>query len=312
MKWYELFEAGTYEPQGTFTESDLDQIVQNFRADEVPIVIGHPKTEDPAYGWVDQVKRVGKKLLGTFKQVEPQFQEMVNEGRFKRVSVRLRQTDKGWKLIHVGFLGAAPPAVPGLKPIQFSHEEADTHIEKDFAESTTQTKEDAHKMSDKEKEALREQLRKELLETEFADYETLKKKHADLERKLKQKDFEAFIQENKEKLPPAVRSGLVEFMSTLSDEVTVEFSEQGENGKTTERKVSPLQFFKDFVAKLPKQIDFSEHDRKGSAASSQTSRHDFAGYEVDEDAAELDRKIRDFAAKNNVSYEEALERITQG
>jgi hypothetical protein len=120
-KWYEIWRVGNY-PQGNFTEDDVQQIMDNYRPEEseAPLVIGHPENEDKAYGWVEALKREGAKLLAKFKQVAPEFVEAVNQGRYKKVSVRLRKKENGWNLIHVGFLGAARPQVEGLKTISFS------------------------------------------------------------------------------------------------------------------------------------------------------------------------------------------------
>lgn len=130
----EVFRAGTHTDSNgqtrAFTEADLDQVVANFDAEHpAPAVVGHPKHDDPAYGWVAELKRAGKKLLAKFAQVEPQFAGMVKSGRFRNRSVKLVSSDKGWALAHVGFLGAAAPAVAGLKPIQFDGAAAGVVVE---------------------------------------------------------------------------------------------------------------------------------------------------------------------------------------
>jgi hypothetical protein len=122
--WVEIFSAGTQTDSAgktrEFTEGELDQIIANHNPEHpAPIVIGHPKADAPSYGWSQALKRDGKTLLGKFTQVEPQFSKMVEEGRFRNRSIKLLQTDNGLKLVHVGFLGAAPPAIEGLRPMQF-------------------------------------------------------------------------------------------------------------------------------------------------------------------------------------------------
>lgn len=115
-QWLELFRSGDYGDKGKFSDSDLDEIVRNFDPSfhEPPAVIGHPAQDAPAYGWVAALKRSGNKLLGRLRQVDPNFEEMVKSGRFKKRSIALYQTGKGWALRHVGFLGAQPPEVKGL------------------------------------------------------------------------------------------------------------------------------------------------------------------------------------------------------
>ena len=115
--WVEIFRTGSHTTSdGRVTywgEDDLDQVVRNYDPNkhEAPIVIGHPKTNDPAYGWVEALKRVGSTLLAKFKQVDSGFAEKVKAGRYKKRSVSI---SPGNHLNHVGFLGAVAPAVSGL------------------------------------------------------------------------------------------------------------------------------------------------------------------------------------------------------
>jgi len=123
-QWLELFRAGDYGSKGTFTNSDLDQVVNNFDPSfhEPPAVVGHPENDAPAYAWVDGLKRQDNVLLGKLKLVQPQFEEMVKSGRFKKRSISLYNTAKGYALRHVGFLGAQPPNVKGLADASFKED----------------------------------------------------------------------------------------------------------------------------------------------------------------------------------------------
>lgn len=56
------------------------------------------------------------------------------------------------------------------------------------------------------------------------------------------------------RLTPAQSAGLAEFMAKLDAEGVVEFAE----GSGT-KQLSPSDFMKDFLKKLPKQVDFGEH-----------------------------------------------------
>jgi hypothetical protein len=123
----ELFESGTRTDSAgrakTWTNADLDQMIANHSAaDAAPIVIGHPKDDASsfAYGWTEQLKRVGNMLLGKFNQVDPEFEQLVKDGKLKNRSIRILKGPNGFKLGHVGWLGATPPAVSGLKPVEFA------------------------------------------------------------------------------------------------------------------------------------------------------------------------------------------------
>jgi len=131
--WFEIFRTGTWTDAAgntrEWTAADLDTIIANYdpNTEEAPLVIGHPETDSPAYGWVEGVKRVGEVLLAKGKNVVSEFEEMVKQGLFKKRSVRL--TPDGTSLLHIGFLGAAAPAVQGLKNIGFKANEKAVYIE---------------------------------------------------------------------------------------------------------------------------------------------------------------------------------------
>lgn len=127
--WIEVFRAGTHtDSKGrgcTFTESDLDQMVSNLALGAAPAVLGHPKHNDPAYGWVkpEGAKRDGASLYVKFDDINPAFEASVASGAYRNRSVSVvKDADAGWRLQHVGWLGAAPPAIAGLTPLDYSAE----------------------------------------------------------------------------------------------------------------------------------------------------------------------------------------------
>lgn len=125
-KWIELFKVGEHTDSSgisrSWSESDLDTIVSKYdpSTHEAPVVVGHPKDNAPAYAWVESLKREGTSLWGKFKQVLPEFAEAVAQGSYKKRSIALYPD---MTLRHVGFLGAQPPAIKGLKDIAFSESE---------------------------------------------------------------------------------------------------------------------------------------------------------------------------------------------
>ncbi len=134
----EIFRAGKHTTAAgealTFAEADLAATAAAYdpKIHEAPIVVGHPQQDAPAYGWIAGLAAGGSSLQATPSQVDPAFAELVEEGRFKKVSASFyRPTAAGnpkpgvWYLRHVGFLGAQPPALKGLKPIQFADDGAE-------------------------------------------------------------------------------------------------------------------------------------------------------------------------------------------
>lgn len=123
--WCEIFRTGKHTDangvEKDWTKEDLDTIVTKFneKKPKAPCVIGHPKSNNPAYGWVKALKREGERLFAAYKDTVPQFAEWVNKGLYPNRSISLYPD---LTLRHVGFLGAVPPAIKGLEEFQFSEE----------------------------------------------------------------------------------------------------------------------------------------------------------------------------------------------
>lgn len=130
-----------------FGEGDLIATAKAYdpTRHEAPLVIGHPRADAPAWGWVGDLTADEGGLFATPRQLDPAFAEMVRAGRFKKVSASFYTPDSPhnpvpgvYYLRHVGFLGAQPPAVKGLAPVPVNFAEGDTEegcVSFDFAES---------------------------------------------------------------------------------------------------------------------------------------------------------------------------------
>lgn len=131
----EVFRPGTFKPMEgdaiTYSAADLKAIADSYSPEvaPAPIVVGHPSTDAPAFGWVDKFEydAQAERLFACLDQIEPQFADLVKAGRFKKVSMAFfspRQSHNPipgtWYPKHVGFLGAAAPAVSGLKNAAFA------------------------------------------------------------------------------------------------------------------------------------------------------------------------------------------------
>lgn len=116
-----------------FTEAMLRDAVAAYdpALHEAPLVVGHPKTDDPAYGWVKSLHFAdGINLEIEPGETDPAFMELVSEGRYKKVSASWYLPDSpanpkpgSLYIRHVGFLGAQPPAIKGLKSASFAEGE---------------------------------------------------------------------------------------------------------------------------------------------------------------------------------------------
>lgn len=139
----DVIKPGTYtDANGTVVEVTAAMIAEMAAEFEpglqdAPAVVGHPKMDDPAYGWLRNF-RVGEDavLFCDAVDVDPEFAEILRKGRFKRKSLsfyqpKTRGNPKPGKYYpkHLGLLGARPPAVSGLKPISFAGDDEAVVVE---------------------------------------------------------------------------------------------------------------------------------------------------------------------------------------
>ena len=122
--WIDICRTGTWhslDGKVTLTDADLDELVASYaRSDPAPVVIGHPTTDGPAQGWVGALRRVGDRLQARLERLDEGFREAVEAGRYANRSISAVHDETGWRLRHLGFLGAALPAVDGLSPSNFA------------------------------------------------------------------------------------------------------------------------------------------------------------------------------------------------
>ncbi|MDP1696492.1 MAG: hypothetical protein Q8L45_01685 [Xanthomonadaceae bacterium] len=129
----EIFRAGRHIDMSgrevEITAADVADIAAGYNPSlsEAPLVVGHPQHNHPAYGWVRGLRAEGALLVADADQVDPAFADMVRSGRFKKRSASFfgpaspgNPTPGKLYLRHVGFLGAMPPAVKGLRDVHLA------------------------------------------------------------------------------------------------------------------------------------------------------------------------------------------------
>ena len=326
MKYYQVFKAGVY-PQGKFTKKEISQIAKNYdpKFCEAPITIDHQQS-GPAYGWVEDVKADGDILKVAFKDVPAEFEQSVNDGKYKKVSVELYRNleGKGAYLKAVSFLGAAIPQVKGLEEIKFMESEADTY-EFESEDETQQFSQAEIDNLKKQIDSLETQIakfkqkdenREEKLETikslkekisaltnEVASFkekaegkEAVEKELQDIRTGLKNKEYNEFIDKQIEKgiLVPANKDIVLSVLQEL-DSVT----------KFGEDSPVIVNDFKSFIESLPNQVEYQEFATKEKQADGNDSDVDkFA--DADEDSLEIFKEAKALATKENISFRDAL------
>lgn len=129
----QIFKIGTWTDNSgitvDFSAADLAATAAAYDTakHEAPLVVGHPTLDAPAHGWVQKLAAIRNALEALPRQVEAVFAEGVRDGRFKKISASFWRPDAPgnpvpgvYYLRHVGFLGAAVPAVRGMRDPAFS------------------------------------------------------------------------------------------------------------------------------------------------------------------------------------------------
>ncbi|WP_320200502.1 hypothetical protein RMR16_008705 [Agrobacterium sp. rho-13.3] len=145
----EVFRSGTFIPmngqQLSFSAADLKAMADayDYKTAPAPVVVGHPKTDAPAFGWAQSFEydATADRLFANVGEISPAFADAVKNGTYKKVSLSFHRPDHAanpvpgtWYPKHVGFLGGAAPAVTGLTNVQFSNDDDSVVISADFGE----------------------------------------------------------------------------------------------------------------------------------------------------------------------------------
>lgn len=265
----------------SFSAADLAAAASAYDpgADPAPLVIGHPKLDDPAYGWVSGLAVDGDTLVATPDKVEPSFAEMVREGRYPKVSARFYPPQHpanpkpgAWYLKHIGFLGAAAPGIKGLGTVQFADGADDGAVTLDFAEGetpvTTQTLAD---LAAREAELA-------ILKAELAARDAAEAKRAAEARHAAHASFaEGLVA--KALLAPAAKDYVVGLLDHVDATAMVSFGEAGE--------MTPGDALRKLLETGKPLIDLGERGAKPAGEESYTSFAAPEGYEVAPEAAAL-------------------------
>ena len=350
MRRIHIFRAGRQTAMSgvsiDFTEADMAATAAAYdpAKHEAPIVVGHPATDDPAHGWVRSLSASGADLFAEAHQVNPAFAELVQAGAYKKVSASFyppqhpnNPTPGVYALRHVGYLGAQPPAVKGLKPTEFAEDAECVEIELDFSELTPPQEQPAEPSSlppeqeapdtgagvspegstpqppehttvtPEEKAAL--EARNNQLQADLAAAQALLRTQA---KAAMTAQHTAFAEQllGEARIAEADRAAVVAMLdhfepATIPGEqaTVVEFGE-GDAAKPMH------EVFKAFLLALPQRVEFGEQARRDKAAGDKGGTGDAAGTVTyaegtPAESIELDKRIRAYATEHKLSYAEA-------
>ena len=122
-----IFRAGRHRAMNgrfyEFSDGDVAAIAAGYDPSlhQAAYVLGHPKTDAPAWGWVNALEVVDGQLVAVAGDIDPAFSEGVKAGRYRFRSADFYGPDDAanpkpgqYYLRSVGWLGAEPPAIKGL------------------------------------------------------------------------------------------------------------------------------------------------------------------------------------------------------
>jgi len=286
----QIFRAGTHTDMAgqtrTFSAADLAATARAYDPAtlEAPLVVGHPATDDPAYGWVAALAAADGALEATPRQVDPAFAALVLAERFNRVSASFFLPDAPtnpvpgvYYLRHVGFLGAAAPAIKGLRKPSFNLSDETGTVTVEFStppalrEVSFVSETQAQTAAPPAGETVDYAAQTRALEAENAAL----KAALDAERaKQARAEIAAFAEHliADGRLLPRDKAGLVEFVAGLG-EASIEFADGGQTVKTPARA-----WFDDFLKRLPVQVEYVERSAGSAPPPVGDDRHkaDFA------------------------------------
>jgi hypothetical protein len=307
--WIEIFRTGTFTDSSgiteTFTESDLDKIARKYNEKveqdpsfEAPLVKGHPKSDSPAYGWVERLARRGSVLYAKLKSLTNEIIEDIRQGKFRRVSISLYPD---YLLRHIGLLGGETPAVKGLKPISF--------VELDDSRTFEYSEAESHNFSE-----LREEIRRleiensQLAHQNQALRESLEKSHQEfLARSFR--DFIERINNSSEfiVIPPAKEQLFLQILEY--SEKADQLIRSNSNGSFPEN-FSLLEKIKEFFTNWKPMAIRKEYAQP--AFGEKFVQHEFEGKKIDEERLDLHLRARELQKHNpELSYEQALSMINK-
>lgn len=323
--------------QVAFSESDLQATVAAYdpAKHEAPLVVGHPKADAPAYGWVQALAFADGGIDATAHQVNADFAELVQAGAFKKISASFYSPDAPtnpvpgvYYLRHVGFLGAQPPAVKGLRSPSFAELEEgvvefsewdDAVLLRDLRESILGRFANVDSDPENPPAFSEPQPRQEFTVTEEEAARLRAQAAADAARIA---ELEAAAVATRraathaahlafcDGLPgmlPAWRDVAVATLDHLAEQpAVVEFGEG-------DARAPLIDGFKTMLAALPAAVEFGETATAARAAAAQSATVEFAapaGYTVDATQLAVHQKALAHQAAHGGTYKDAVNAVS--
>lgn len=273
----EIFKSGQHTAMSgvtiSFSESDVAAIAASYNPalHEAPLVIGHPAADIPAYGWVAGLSFADGVLSALPSDVDPDFANLVNTRRFGKISAAFYEPTSPnnpvpgvYYLRHVGFLGAQPPSVKGLRSPQFASDDtlvicfecSTPAVEFSTGDKSVMNPEELAakeaELNQKAEKIAADEVALATKQTAFSEQES--KLHQQL-AKTKAAELDTLVTGliKEGRVLPKDKNGLLAYMSADKPSDVIEFAE---NGAVV--KQSSNDWLVGFLKALPVQVEFAE------------------------------------------------------
>lgn len=349
MQPIEIFKSGihtdTSGKQIQVSVSDLEQIAKSYDPSlhEAPLVVGHPAANLPAYGWVEKLSVEGDRLLAHPKKVDAQFAEIVENGRYKKRSASFYQPQSignpkpgSLYLRHVGFLGAQPPAVKGLKEVGFAETEGYVEfseaLEDEFmsirhllaeiksifnrgaaASSVTPPHSFTEPQSDipanqSKGDDMSDELKAQLAD-EQAKREAIEKELAELKAAKQKAEAEQLAQENASFAEGLLKDG--KLLPKHKDKVIALLNAAPQVLNFSEKDIDFTDALKAVLVDCKPVLEFSEVATNGNGAEAPDGTLAYAEG-TPQESIEVDQKVKAYMAEHKVDYSTAFACVVSG
>jgi hypothetical protein len=232
IKEAEMFSIGTH--RGVeYTEGDLEELVNNFKAEEeIPVQIDHSESARDTVGYLQEASVKDGKLMGKVKIIDKFAQERIDQGLMKKLSISfyLKFTEEGIKPHKIREVSlVAFPQVKGAK--LFS--------ENGYVSNITEKEDEG--MTEQELAKFKEDLRKQVKDELQADYKEVLEKAEQFDEvqvKFKESQVASKIEkfQAESKVIPAQADALQKLLLSFSEEQAQAFDEFMSNSKTADFK----------------------------------------------------------------------------
>ena len=313
----EIFKVGKHTSSNGITKDysldDLNSIVTNH-SEPTPIVVGHPKTNSPAFGWIKSLFVKGESLFAEASDMVPEFLELVKQKIYPNRSASFSTNEDGTlQLKHVGFLGGTLPAVKGLEAIQFNEDdlldsfefalnvvldedvkpkvkEKDGSKEKDFSKELSEMKTIVTNLSTQFNEAIQSV-------QGTVDNTDIQGKIDELNLRLDSAYFQRNVTEKlqMDNLTPAIKNKILNLLSYFE---SLDFAEEEQSKVITDFQeladlIQPFQ-----TDEVLKKVEFEKNTKNNP--------NEFSEMNVDKDSLKLFNEATTYAKENEISFSDAV------